>query len=323
MQGKFNFYSRFESGHRDEYIKFTVSHLNGKRVALFNGAINSKPMLFLMVEECFFMFFIISTLRSFFGYKTIGLVFRAKECVSSSSFKHKLKMLFLKIIKKNKNATTLSIIPFFVCPEIESICDDWIYDFQFCDIDFLRSLAIQDEMILFKEALVGKIKNRKVICALGKQDKSKGFDLFISNYIDSKLLQENFLFVAGGKVSGIEDQLLDEFKKCGGIVYNKKISDSELIALYEIADFIWACYSPEYDQSSGILGRGLQFEKTVVVRKGSVAESVAKKLEANFVTMTESSDSFLQELNNSINFQTSTNIKLKNNLYKLKLLLEV
>ncbi|AGH43159.1 hypothetical protein [Paraglaciecola psychrophila] len=317
----FNFYSRFESGHRTEYIKFTASQLNGARVKLFAGLFSRKPLLFLMVEECFFIYWLISVVRSIFKLKTVGLVFRAKECTVSNTFKHKLKRFFLKNIKKNQNATSLSIIPFFVCPAIENICDDWIYDFQFCDIDFLYTLTDLVQVKLFVNELNSLANGRKIICAIGKQDESKGFDQFITNYINSESLQKDFSFISGGKISGISDSLITKFEDVGGIIFNKKITDSELVALYEASDFIWACYSPLYDQSSGILGRGLQFNKTVIVRKNSVAESISVNLEASFITMPISSELLFSELNGFTNKELTSSPKLKNNMDKLKCLL--
>jgi len=312
----FNFYSRYESGHRKEYIEFTKVQLQGSRVSLLTGVFNRKPLLFLMIEELFFVFCVICCFRSLFRLKTVGLVFRAKECATSEHLKHKIKRYLLKYFKKSQYIQSLSIIPFFVHPEIESFCDDWIYDFQFSDIEFLYSLTESIEIKHFSADLIVKAKGRKIVCAVGKQDKNKGFDKFIENYITSNKLQKKYLFVSGGKVDEACTDLIKQFEMVGGVIINRRISDSELVAFYEVADHVWCCYSPSYDQSSGVLGRAIQFQKGVIVRKGSVVESISDNLKANYLIMPDSSDELLNKLCAS-NVGTSSGISLfKQNINK-------
>ena len=183
----------------------------------------------------------------------------------------------MKALRSIENIKSLSIIPFFVCPKAESICDDWIYDFQFWDKKFLESLTNKVEVDEVVEFIRSKAAGRRIVCAIGQQNKNKGFDEFVKLYLSSEGVQEKYLFVSGGKVSGIDEGLAEAFENSGGLLINKRISDSELVALYHAADVVWACYLPEYDQSSGVLGRALQYQKLVIVRRGSIAESLSLK----------------------------------------------
>jgi len=272
----FSFYSRSESGHRLEYIKFSESQLGGVRIAGLSLIKTPKPLLFLMVEESFLLYVLISLVRSLLGRRTVGLVFRAKECVQGNSLRLKIKYAIMRALRHINNVKSVSIVPFFVCPEVENICDYWIHDFQFWDREFLESLTCESEVVEVIEYIKAKAAGRKILCAVGKQDKSKGFDEFIRLYLSSEQLREEYLFVSGGKISGIDSELVKAFEGSGGLLIDKRISDSELVALYKAADVIWVCYAPDYDQSSGILGRALQYELAVIVRGGSVIESLAK-----------------------------------------------
>ncbi len=273
----FNFYSRLESGHRAEYITFSKLKLGGERVRGLQLLSSRKPLLFLMVEENFILYFLVALLRSLFKLKTVGLVFRAKECVVKDTARLKIKFMLFKILKPNKMVTSLSIVPFFVAPELCEICDDWIYDFQFWDVDFLESTVDDNNVGFALSDIRDKAKGRKIVCAIGRQDTSKGFDKFIQLYINSAKLRGEFLFVSGGCVSGVDNVQLRAFEDCGALLWNRRISDSELVALYGAADVVWACYSPEYNQSSGVLGRALQYGKSVIVRRGSLMECLASE----------------------------------------------
>ncbi|MBR9911304.1 MAG: hypothetical protein GYB33_13230 [Gammaproteobacteria bacterium] len=273
---KFNIYSKYETGHRLDYIKFSESQLGGGRVYGVELLLTAKPLLFLMVEESFLLYFFVSICRALFGRKTVGLVFRAKECVQKNSLRLKLKYALMKILKNVNNIRCISIVPFFLCEGAEKICDDWIYDFQFWDKEFLEAMANSNEVSEARKLIYEKANGRKIVCAIGKQDKRKGFDQFVQLYLSSESIREKYLFVSGGEISGIDEKLVSNFEFCGGLLINRRVSDSELVALYEVADVIWVCYSVDYDQSSGILGRALQYSKAVIVRKGSIAERLSR-----------------------------------------------
>jgi len=272
---KFDFYSMSESGHRLEYIKFSELELGGTRVLGWDLLKTKRPLLFLMVEESFFLYVFVALIRVLFRRRTVGLIFRGRECVQRSSLRLKVKYCIMRILKRINNIRSISIVPFFVCPKIENICDDWIYDFQFWDKSFLESLTHKEEVDKTVELIKNKACGRKIICAIGKQDKDKGFDEFVRLYLSSEEIREEFLFVSGGKVGGIDEVLIKDFESSGGLLINRRISDSELVALYQGAEIVWVCYSPEYDQSSGVLGRALQYQKLVIVRQGSIAENLA------------------------------------------------
>ena len=64
---------------------------------------------------------------------------------------------------------------------------------------------------------------------------------------------------------------------------DKRLSESEVLLLQNKCNILWACYVPTFDQSSGICGRALQLDKTVIVRKNSVAEKQINKYTKNII----------------------------------------
>lgn len=297
---KFGFYSMSESGHRLEYIKFSEVELGGSRVFGRDLLRVKGPLLFLMVEESFFLYVFVALIRSLLGRRTVGLVFRGRECVQRNSLRLKVKYWVMRMLKRINNIRSISIVPFYVAPKIESICDDWIYDFQFWDKKFLESLTNRLEVDEVVKLVENKACGRKVICAIGKQDEDKGFNEFVKLYLSSEGIREKYLFVSGGKVVGIDQALIEDFESSGGLLINRRISDSELVGLYQTAHIIWACYSQAYDQSSGVLGRALQYQKMVIVREGSLAESLASESSSTCIARSyREGESFIVELDNT------------------------
>jgi hypothetical protein len=96
--------------------------------------------------------------------------------------------------------------------------------------------------------------------------------------LENKFIQDNFYFASGGKISGVSDAQIKLFSNSGALVINERISNEQLVALSKSADLIWACYSPNYDQSSGVLERAIQYNLPTIVRGGSVAECILMEL---------------------------------------------
>lgn len=266
--------SRSLEGHRESYLKFFLEVFGGKRSSISKSLASREVVFFLMIEESFFIFFTVSIIRAIFRLKTGGLLFRPRETVELLDFRHKLKYKLLRFLKKFSSISTISIVPSFLIPGQKEIVKDWIYDFQLWDLNFTANPLFIEEKLSGKILPhVFKIANKRmIICSLGVQNIEKGVDQFMRIYCQNVDLRSKYLFVCAGKISGIHADLIQEFLNKGGLIYNEFISNSDLIALYNISDFIWAWYSPRYDQASGIAGRALQLGSIPILRSDSLIQ---------------------------------------------------
>jgi len=261
-------------GHRKSYLDFVLTLFPSIQIKSRDLITFKSPVFFLMVEDSFLLYFGVSLFRAFLGRKTVGLLFRPKPVAENKSVKLKIKRWALLILKKIDNIQTLLILPEETHPGFSEIADGWIYDFQLWDlreVDYQFYFDLKSDKVqtaLFSDINSAK-DNRKVICALGGQDRIKGFDVFASNYIENSRIQEEFLFAYGGKVKGL-DALAENFRKVGGFSENRFVSDDDLMSLYASADAVWTLYAADYDQASGIFGRAVQLGIPMIVRKGSL-----------------------------------------------------
>ncbi len=283
-----NIFSATEAGHRKAYIEFVSNLYSAKRVSAFELFFVKRPVFFLMIEENFFLYVLASFFRSITGKKTLGLLFRPKPAIESKSIKLRIKRVLLKVLKSQKNISTLTIIPFSIAPEFEEVADNWIYDFQLWDLerDSQSKIMFQpsDKLIA---AITEKIGNRKVLVAIGSQNKGKGFETFANSWIGDDSIQNRFLFAYGGKVSSDLQALAANYTESNGIGFDRFISDEELHALYVMSDAVWCLYDPSYDQASGILGRAIQLGIPAIVRKDSLSHKLCQKEGAPFIAATE------------------------------------
>jgi hypothetical protein len=269
-------YSRSLDGHRASYVSFTGKLLGGHRTNMLGLMFSSSPVMFLMIEESFSLYVISSIWRSLFGWRTVGLLFRPKPALYGASVRLQLKRGLLKILRRIPSVKTLSIVPATLDSRISEIADDWLYDFQLWDMGDVEidqfhgfsSGGVAGEAGELFSQLLKSAAGRKLLVAVGTQDRSKGFDEF-AEFCVSPGVRDNWLCASGGKVQENCQSYKSQVEAAGGYVLDRFISNDELLALYAASSVVWCAYSESYDQASGILGRAVQFGIPVIVRAGS------------------------------------------------------
>jgi hypothetical protein len=218
-----------------------------------------------------------ASLRSLAGQKTIGLIFRPANCFIKRSFKSSVRRTLFRVVARLRNVNILVIVPFTVSPEISSVASNWIYDPQLWDLQYLGVPDLQNAEPL-QAQIRGLADNRMILVALGAQYREKGFDFLVDLWVSSPELRASHLFVACGRVMRDSKVAAKRFQEAGGVLLDRRIEEAELFALYGVADLVWSCYPPDYNQSSGIHGRAVQLGVPVVVRKGSYIDAIGEIL---------------------------------------------
>lgn len=291
-QPEIGYYTRSLDGHRQSYLDFVKTIFGGNRVEGISLILRKHPVLFLMIEDNFLLYFIVGCIRAFLGRRTVGLLFRPKPALEASNFRLKLKLVMLKILKKIKKVQTLSIVPATLEPEISKIVDDWIYDFQLWDITseqraiFYQIRTNEIEFTDFKKyEITNEIKrhakDKKILIALGAQNKGKGIQILSENL--SKFNKKNYTVIVGGRFDELSKTHKKYMQDNNALVFDRFMTDEEILALYSVADAIWCYYDPSYDQASGILGRAIQLGVLPIVRPDSFSEKFCRKEHIKYI----------------------------------------
>lgn len=275
-----NIYSKYDGGHRLSYISTFEKEFSSKRKTLKQSIFSKDTLFFLMVEECFFTYIIVSILRSLFMLKTAGLIFRVIPTIRNGGWRMKCKYYILKFSKKSKYITNISIVPFYVDKKISKIADNWIYDPQLWDLK-------QEEFDYFNEA--NKEKTEKgIVSLIGSQNRLKGFGFLMENL--GKFEKELKFFFLGklDEEMTILYSKKEVFENIDGI--NRFVTDQEIIRQYALSDYIWCHYDESYDQASGIFGRAVQLGAKVIIRPNTVLESFCIKEDISYGVFEFSND---------------------------------
>lgn len=267
-------FSRREDGHRRSYLDFFMRLFEGRRVSARELWLSREPMLFMMIEEDFALFAAAAVFRAVLGRRTVGLVFRPLPALRGTGVRLLAKRVVLGWLKQLPTVTTLTILPFSVEPEFARIASGWIYDPQLWDLSEADRLtgttALSDGSYL---APVMRLSGgRRLVAAIGRMDRAKGFDSFARAYVQSPELRRTTLFLSCGSV---HEEVADHgmaLVAAGAAVIDRQVTDLELLQAYAAADIVWCCYAADYDQASGVLGRAVQLGVPVIVRTGSLIE---------------------------------------------------
>jgi hypothetical protein len=218
-----------------------------------------------------------ATVRSLFGQKTIGLMFRPGDCFVRGSVKASVRRVLFQFVSRLRNVHLLVIIPFPVTPAFSSVATNWIYDPQLWDLPYL-GLPDQQHVGPLRAQIKRLAGKRRIVVALGAMSPEKGFNFMVDLWLSSAELRASHLFVAAGWVWNESKEAASQFEQAGGILIDRHVDDAEMFGLYGIADLLWACYAPARDRASGIHGRAVQFGVPVIIRKGSFLEAFGESI---------------------------------------------
>lgn len=273
-----NLVSFRNDGHRPSYNEVLSAALAKEGIALESNASSSDTDFFPMLDDNKTAFFRMALLNSISRRRTVALFFRPMECFLRTSVKYRIKNLLFRTLRLLPNIQIITILPFSVEKRFATVAHNWINDPQFWDLRYLSAGGSAGSGPLSLEVR-RRVQGRTVIAAMGAQNKIKGFEYFARIWLQHPELRKRYLFVAAGNVSEDCQSIAEEFAKADGLLFDRFVSDSELLELYHAADHIWSCYAPNYNQSSGIFGRAFQLAKPSIVREGSLLVTIATNLD--------------------------------------------
>lgn len=278
-------YSRTVDGHRSSYLAFAIGLLGGHRVSESELFRHKGPVLFLMVEDHFGLYVLASLFRALLGRRTVGLLFRPGPAVHGQSLRLKVKRYALRLLRKVPAVRTLSIVPMPLAPQIETIADGWIHDFQLWDLSDTQRQSIADlrsehptgnpDAMALLTASRTHACGRPLLVALGMQNRAKGIQLLAASMRQGGTT--GWAVMVAGRFDAASASTKTELESMGALVMDRHLSDHEIEAAYAAATAVWCLYDPSYDQASGILGRAVQLGLPAVVRRGSFSDALCRQ----------------------------------------------
>lgn len=283
-------YMKSVDGHRQSYFDLlgpmyalspVTGHMSGR---LFRRLVNAQHLLFASLDEHMFSFAAISIIRSLLGRPTVALFLRAQKCFEYGKLIYPIKRFVFWGLRRVRLLTVITITPFEVAPHYAEVAHAGVCDPQYWDLHDGAKLRkpgctrLSDEV---RECADG----RRICCVLGALGTSKGLGFLAETLGRHPQIVNQVLVVCAGRVMPGNGDLAARLSAQGALIIDRFISDAELESLYGIADAIWACYAPDYDQASGVFGRAIQWGVPVIVRESSVIATFADRNRADYYSV--------------------------------------
>lgn len=270
-------------GHRQAYVDqlgpmFGLEpHVAPMNLACFRWLLKADRLLLATIDDHVLSFAALAVLRRLAGRKTVGLFLRFNATTAGTDATARVKRVLFNGLRRLDGVGIVAILPFSIDPRFAAVATDGVCDPQLWDMHDGSKLRPPVENKL-SHLLSRHAHGRWIVVLPGSLTRIKGFGLMADALETTPDLNRRYLFVAAGEVSDDCHDAADRFTAAGGLLVNRRISDDELEGLYAASDLIWCCYTPDYDQASGIFGRAIQFGKTPIVRRGSLIEKLAREL---------------------------------------------
>ena len=280
VAGEHLIYSVTTTGHRQSYLDtlgaiLALQPVSGRMsLALFRRLVAADRLLFAMLDEDMASFAAIAGARSLLGRPTAALFLRAQKCFETGRWYYPLKRHAFRALRWLPGLTVASITPFEVTPHHAEVAHCGVFDPQYWDLHDGKTLRRPGRTPLSDE-VVARAAGRSVLCAIGTLSSNKGLAFLAETLERHPRLKEQVLIVGAGSVPAEAATLAARLERAGALIVGRFISDAELESLYGVADMVWACYSPDYDQASGVFGRAVQFGAEPITRAGSVIAAFA------------------------------------------------
>lgn len=231
----------------------------------FGRLLRAEKLMFGTLDDDVRGFILVALARAMLGRRTAGIFMRPQSCFFPGA-RGWIKRQLFRALRRVSRVTILSLLPFEAAPELRLVATRAVHDPQLWDI--LDEDDPVDAVLL--DEIMTAAAGRPVLSFLGTVNEGKGFGQLAAIVAADPTLTQKLCVVIAGRVQQDSAAGAAAVAKAGGIVWDRRISDAELAALYRASSGVWACYHPDYDQASGIFGRSVQRGRRPVIRDGAV-----------------------------------------------------
>lgn len=247
-------------GHRSNYLGF-FEECGYTPTSSDQLVLNSREKVaFITIEDHYYFFGLVCIIRNLLNRQTIGILLNPP--VNTKGNKSFIKQRFLQFLRNLKNVRIITFVPSYTDPDIVLVANYWTYDIEFFHLSAdCKSRSPMN--VIYDFCFVGGVSSAKNI--EGYYQLAKTFPL------------KKFL-VAGRFDESVRNyiQLFQELPNVE--LVPRRLSDADFSGYICASHSVWCSYAEWYDQSSGLFGHALRYNKIPIIRAGSKLCSISDEL---------------------------------------------
>jgi len=271
-------YERQTAGHRENYAT-TVAQILGADLAIGTAlrdlwrALTSRHLVVTTLESAPRLYTLLMLLRGTVARRSTVIATRS-HVVSRGRWPWPLlRSLTYRVLRHFPPVQLLTITP----PEgADDPRMQFIEDIEFWDLP--PAVFAQPPHSVLADRVRHSKQGRRVLLVSGTLETSKGLGFLDAVLDHAPDLLKRFALVCAGEVMAPSRAALQPLKAKAMIWEDRFLTRDEMLSLYAEADVVWCCYHPDYDVSSGIFGRSIQFGLPAIVRAGSLIDRLQRRL---------------------------------------------
>lgn len=270
-------YERHTAGHRENYA-LTIARILGADVILGRthrgiwDAFTARCLIITTLESAPRLYTLLALFRAAFGRPTTIIATRS-HVPSRGRLQAFARKAAYSSLMSAEPIQLLTISP----PEgLEDGRMGFIEDIEFWDLQPDVFEAPPQSKLADRVATM--CAGRQVILVTGTLEVSKGLAFLDAIFERDSALLNRFAIVCAGQVMEPSRIQLESLKNKAIVWEDRFLTRDEMLSLYPLADAVWCCYRPDYDVSSGIFGRAVQFGRPTLVRSGSLISRLRARL---------------------------------------------
>lgn len=240
------------------------------------------PLLCQTADDYVAAFTVVAFFRLLLFRRTVAITTRNRDRTSNVVWKHIVRLSLLGLVQRLPLVSVLTNI----APASEKP-GEWVFDTEWWDLAVLPMPAIPVPLPPGPGATV---------VFLGNPGRHKGIYFFFAVAERAFQLGLPLRFVVVGDLSVIPRDLRERFSAWGGTLIPATDCDVEFVSYICEASWVWCCYHPASNKSSGIFDRTLQLRRPAIVRKGSYIDKYLRLYGAGICVEYDDVDGVLQAL---------------------------
>jgi hypothetical protein len=282
-------YDISNAGHRardaevlSQVLDGTVLFVAPKR-ALRRLLSHAGPLVWQTADYAVVWFTLVAALRTLLGRRTVGICYRNGRTAYGKSRRRIIRKILFRMWNMFPFCTALTTsVPVFA-----ERSSTFMYDVEWWDLTAAPLPVV---------SLPTLPSPGKTLMFLGDVSEWKGTDFFVDCAMEAAARKSDWRFVMVGAVEKLSPAQRARLSDAGATIIAGPKDDAAFVSYMRQADMLWCCYSPFYDQTSGIFGRALQLNKASVVRKESLLHEYQQKYGCGVAVAFGDAPGFLSQL---------------------------
>jgi len=267
-------------GHRNGYLQYFSSVLHGREVVGIKvnwlNLLRKSRVLFLSVDDYFFLFIVIALFRFITGKKVVYLTVKGDYCENGGLLKCWLKKKVYLLLASESKFVGVTIIPSGIKGNRYGYFKDWVYDPAFFMQNKCEVQSDICEKVVIDELVSQKKMGKCIIGFYGRVERGRGVEQFLE-MAKKRRGDKNLFFVCIGSRAKENNYLSNNLISENLYFKEAVLSERGFDEVFKLTEIVWCGFDKMYDRMSGVFCNGYRNGCSMIIRRDTALYQMCEK----------------------------------------------